>query len=169
MANRTGTNYSAETLAKFGINAELLVGDGASPESFESIAGIRAITPGEVNSSDILLTHLRSPDRHEEHAPGRRDSAPFQFRAIWMPDEESQSNAGGGSGSFAGGGLFFLQRTQAIRNYLIRFDDGGSPVGFEWPFRGYIASLTPGEVVDNNIVELNGSIMPTASYSEALP
>lgn len=169
MANRTGTTYFAETLAKFGINAELLVGDGTSPENFEAIAGIRVITPGEKSSSNIDLTHLRSPDRHTESAPGRRTSGPFQFQAIWMPEEESQSNAGGGSGSFQNGGLFALERTQEIRNFVVRFDDGGSPVGFEWPFRGYVASLQPGEIVDNNVVLLNGSIMPTRDYSASLP
>lgn len=168
MANRTGTNYTAEDLAKYGIDAELLVGDGEVVEHFEAIAGIRAITPGEINSSDIILTHLRSPNRHAEHAPGRRDSGPFQFRAIWMPSEESQNNAGGGTVAFTDGGLFALARTQEIRNYLIRFADGTSP-GFEWPFRGYIASLQPGEVVDNNVVELSGSIQPTLDYSADLP
>lgn len=174
MANRTDTNYTAETLAQFGMNAQLLVGSqGDSPQVFEAIAGIRTITPGEKTTSDILFTHLRSPDAHEEHGPGRRDSGPFQFMAIWMPTEESQSRAGGGSGSFVGGGLFEIERSRQIRDFVIRFADGGmegtSPAGFEWPFRGYIASLQPGEVVDNNIVELSGSIQPVLDYTDSLP
>jgi hypothetical protein len=169
MANRTGTNYTAETLAKYGMNAELMVGDGLSPEGFEAIAGIRTIAPGEKTTSDILLTHLRSPDAHEEHGPGRRDSGPFQFTAIWMPEEESQSLAGGGSDSFTNGGLFKLEQTRQIRNFRIRFAETGSPGRFEWPFRGYIASLQPGSIEDNNIVELNGSIQPVLDYSASLP
>jgi hypothetical protein len=168
MANRTGTNYTAETLAQYGMNAELLVGDITSPEDYEAIAGIRTVAPGEKTTSDILLTHLRSPNAHEEHGPGRRDSGPFQFTAIWMPTEESQSRGGGGTGAFTGGGLFELERTRQIRNFKIRFDNSGSP-GFEWPFRGYIASLQPGTIEDNNIVELSGSIQPVLDYSSSLP
>lgn len=180
--NRTGTFYTAETLAKYGINAELLVGDGASPEEFEAIAGIRLIGPGQKSSQDILLTHLRSPNRHAEHGPGRRDSAAFEFTGIWMPTEQSQSMAGGGSGAFAEGGLFKLEQTQEVRNFLIRLYPNtlteatyiGSPAAppegvFEWPFRGYLASLQPGQIVDNNIVEITGSIQPTGDYSALLP
>lgn len=175
MADRTGTFYAAETLAKYGINAELLVGDGASPENFEAIAGIRVITPGEKSTSDILTTHLRSPDRHAEHAPGRRDSGPIQFTAIWMPSEESQSNAGGGSGVFTDGGLFRLERTQERRNFLIRLygsdaEESSPEDVFDWgPFRAYVASLTPGQIVDNDVVLLNGSLQPTRDYNASLP
>lgn len=175
MADRTGTFYRADTLAKYGINAELLVGDGASPENYEAIAGIRVIQPGEKSTSDILTTHLRSPDRHAEHAPGRRDSAPISFTAIWMPTEESQSNAGGGSGSFTDGGLFRLERTQERRNFLIRLfgedAEAASPDDvFDWgPFRAYVASLTPGQIVDNDVVLLNGSLQPVGDYNAALP
>jgi hypothetical protein len=170
MADRTDTNYTAETLAKYGMNAQLQVAQiGSSPGEWESIAGIRTIEPGEKTTSDILLTHLRSPDAHEEHGPGRRDSGPFSFTAIWMPDEQSQSRAGGGSVAFASGGLFEIERTRQIRDFRIVFEDGGSPEGFKWPFRGYIASLQPGTVEDNNIVELSGSIQPVLDYSSSLP
>lgn len=175
MANRTGTFYRADTLAKYGINAELLVGDGVSPESFEAIAGIRVITPGEKTTSDIPTTHLRSEDRHAEHAPGRRDSGPIQFTGIWMPTEESQSNAGGGSGSFTDGGLFRLERTQERRNFLIRLygadaEEASPDDVFNWgPFRAYVASLQPGQIVDNDVILLNGSLQPVGDYNAALP
>lgn len=168
MPNRTGTHYTSETLAKYGMNAELLCGSKDSPQVFEAIAGIRTVAPGEKTTSDILLTHLRSPNAHEEHGPGRRDSGPFQFTAIWMPTEESQNRAGGGSDAFTEGGLFEMERQREIRDFRIRFDNAGTP-GFEWPFRGYIASLQPGEIVDNNIVELSGSIQPVLDYSSDLP
>ena len=168
MANRTETFYTAEALAMYGMNAQLLVDDLTSPGDYEAIAGIRTITPGEKTTSDILLTHLRSPNAHEEHGPGRRDSGPFEFTAIWMPTEESQSRAGGGTFAFSNGGLFEMERSRQIRNFKIRFDNAGSP-GFEWPFRGYIASLQPGAVEDNNIVELTGSIQPVLDYSSSLP
>ncbi len=169
MANRTETFYSSETLAKYGMNAQLLVGNGASPEVFEAIAGIRAITPGSIDTEDIDLTHLRSPDSHKEHGPGYLDSGPFEFNGIWMPEEESQSYTGGGSGSFVNGGLIAMQAARTIHNFVIRFADGGSPVGFEWPFRGYLSKFQPGEIVGDNIVEFSAALQPARSYIATLP
>ena len=49
MANRTDTYYAA-TGAIHGYGAQLMVGDGASPETFEAIAGVVSITPGRMCS-----------------------------------------------------------------------------------------------------------------------
>lgn len=95
MPDRSNTNYAAED-AIHGYGAQLMVGDGGTPEVFEAIAGVVSITPGEMSTADIDRTHLRSPDAHREHMPGIRDSGPFELEMIWLPKEQSQSNAGGG-------------------------------------------------------------------------
>src|SRR5688572_23094703 len=117
MADRTDTFYAAEA-AIHGYGAQLMVGDGSSPtEGFEAIAGIVSITPGAMNTADIIRTHLRSPDAHEEHMPGLRDSGAFTCEMIWLPHEQSQSNVGGGAGSFTGGGLIDMWTNRTIHNF----------------------------------------------------
>lgn len=166
MSDRTDTFYAAEG-AIHGYGAQLMVGDGASPEAFEAIAGIVSIKPGEMKTADIVRTHLRSPDAHHEHMPGMRDSGPFEVTGVWLPEEESQSNAGGGSGPFASGGLVALWRARTTHNFKIVLNDG-SPAT-EWPFRGYVAGFQPGEIGQDDKIDFTASFMPTQAYDADLP
>lgn len=167
MSDRTDSFYAAEE-AFTGYGAQLMVGDGASPEAFEAIAGIVSITPGAMNTADIDRTHLRSPDAHHEHMPGLRDSAAFTIEGIWLPTEQSQSNQGGGSGAFASGGLVAMWRDRQVRNFKIALRDGGSP-GTDWPFRGYVGQFQPGSLTNNDKVNFTASFMPTQAYDASLP
>jgi hypothetical protein len=169
MADRTDTFYAAdEAIQPYG--AQLLKGDGASPESFQAVAGVTRITPGAMTTEDGRRTHLRSPDAHHEHMPGMRDSAAFGLGLIWMPSDETQSNAGGGSGSFTGGGLIADWRARTIHNWKIRLNNGTSPA-LEWPFRGYVNAFTPGpiDVGSNDPITAEAGIMPTQAYDSSLP
>lgn len=166
MADRTGTFYAAEG-AIHGYGAQLMVGDGASPEVFEAIAGILTITPGEMSTEDISRTHLRSPDAHHEHMPGLRDSGAFTVEGIWLPEEQSQSNAGGGSGSFTSGGIIALWRARTTHNFKIVLNSGSPAV--EWPFRGYVAQFQPGEIGIDDKINFSASFQPTEAYDADLP
>lgn len=168
MPDRSDTFYAAEQ-AIHGYGAQLMKGDGASPtETFEAVAGVRNITPGAMTTADIDRTHLRSPDAHREHMPGLRDSGAFQLAAIWLPHEQSQSNAGGGSGSFTGGGLIADWADRTTHNWKIVMFADGSP-SIEWPFRGYVSQFQPGQIGVDNLVEATVSVQPTESYSADLP
>lgn len=167
MADRTDDFYAAEG-AIHGYGAQLMVGNGASPEAFESIAGVASITPGEMSTADIDRTHLRSPRAHNEHMPGMRDSGAFTVEMIWLPDEQSQSNAGGGSGSFSNGGTIALWRDRSIHNFKIALMGGGSP-GLEWPFRGYVSRFQPGQIGAKDKINASASFMPTEAYDHNLP
>lgn len=163
MADRTGTYYAAEG-AIHGYGAQLLVGDGASPETFEAIAGIVSIRPGEMSTEDIKRTHLRSPDAHHEHMPGLRDSGPFEVTGVWLPTEQSLSNAGGGSGAFASGGLIALWRGRALHNFKIVLAGGT-----EWPFRGYVSKFQPGEIGNADKIDFTAGFQPSEAYDADLP
>jgi hypothetical protein len=164
--NRTGTFYAASGAVQ-GLGAELQVGDGASPEVFEAIAGILSITPGEMTTSDIDRTHLRSPDSHREHMPGIRDSGAFTVTGILLPGEESQNNTGGGSGSFTSGGLIAMWRARTIHNFKVVLNDG-SPSN-EWPFTGYVSQFQPGEITPDDKINFTASFMPTQAYDADMP
>lgn len=163
MSDRTNTYYAA-TGAQSGYGTQLMVGNGASPETFEAIAGVVTITPGDMNTKDILRTHLRSPAAHEEHMPGLRDSGEFAVEGIWLPTEESQSNAGGGSGSFVSGGLVALWRGRATHNFRIVLPDATV-----WPFTGYVSKFQPGSITNDDKIDFTAGFMPTQAYDTALP
>lgn len=169
MPDRTDQFYAAEG-AIHGYGSQLMVGDGSSPEQFEAIAAVVTITPGAMNTADILRTHLRSPDAHQEHMPGLRDSGAFTVEGIWLADEQSQSNTGGGAGPFAGGGLVALWRGRQIHNFkIVVMTAPGSPSGFEWPFRGYVAQFQPGSITGADKINFTASFQPTEAYDAALP
>lgn len=169
MADRTDTFYAAEA-AIHGYGAQLLVGNGASPEVFEAVAAITSITPGDMSTEDIDRTHTRSPDAHMEHMPGMRDSGPFQLEGIWLPKEQSQSNAGGGSGAFANGGLIAMWRDRQTRNFRIDVPYSESSPGLEWgPFRAYISQFQPGEIGVSDKINFSAALQPTQAYDTNLP
>jgi hypothetical protein len=168
MANRTDTFYAAEA-AIHGYGAQLEVGNGSSPtETFQAIAGVISITPGAMNTEDINRTHLRSPDAHHEHMPGLRDSGAFTCEMIWLPTDESQSLAGGGSVAFTGGGLVDMWKNRTIHNFKIVLYDDGSP-SIEWPFRGYVSQFQPGQIGVADKINATVSFQPTEDFSADLP
>jgi hypothetical protein len=166
MANRTGTNYAAEA-SVHGYGAELLVGTSGSPNSFEAIAGVVRITPGEMSTEDIDITHLRSPDAHREHRPGLRNSGAFSVECILLPGEESQNNAGGGDEAFEEGGLVAMWRARTIHDFEIRLGEG-SPY-HSWPFRGYVSSYQLGEIGPDDVIKVTVGFMPTEAFDTGLP
>jgi hypothetical protein len=167
MSNRTNTYYALADDSIHGYGAQLMVGNGASPEVFEAIAGVVTITPGEMTTADIDTTHLRSPDAHREHRAGIRNSGAFTVSGIWLPGEQSQSNAGGGSGAFASGGLVALWRGRANHNFRVQVPDG-SP-GISWDFRGYVSQFQPGAIGLDDKIDFTASFMPTQAYDADLP
>ena len=167
MADRTGTYYPASDDAIHGYGGELQVGDGGSPETFESIAGLRTITFGAMETADLDATHLRSPDAHREHRAGIRDSGAFECTGVWLPTEQSQSNTGGGSGAFASGGLIALWRGRQNHNFRVVLAEGSPSNEFE--FRGYVQRFQPGEIGLDNIIEFSAAFQPSQAFDTGLP
>lgn len=165
MSDVTDQFYSGEAIHGYG--AQLLLGDGASPESFDAVADVASITPGDMTTAVIEKTHLRSPEAHREKMPGLRDSGPFTVQLNWRPDHESQSNAGGGAGSFASGGLVAIWRNRTTHNWKIVLNDG-SPAT-EWPFRGFISKFQPGEIGPDDKIGATVEITPESDFSADLP
>lgn len=165
MADLTGTYYASEAFIGYG--AEVLVGDGASPEGFEAIAGVVSVTPGDWTTAVIDKTHLRSPAAHREKLLGLRDSGPFVMEMHCRPKHESQANAGGGSGSFASGGLISKWIDRAELNWIIRVKDGSPET--ELPFVGGITRYQWGEITVEGLVQLTVEVTPLQDFSSQLP
>lgn len=169
MSDRSNTFYAVADSAIHGYGAQLMVGDGGGSETFQAIAAILSITPGDMSTADIDTTHLRSPDAHREHRAGIRDSGAFTVTGVWLPTDESQSNAGGGSGSFTSGGLIALWRGRQNHNFKIVLPDNEGSPSIEWPFRGYVSQFQPGEIGVDDKINFTASFMPTEAYDSDLP
>lgn len=165
MADLTGTYYAAEGIHGYG--SEWLISDGTSPGNFEAVPYVKKITPGAMTTAVLDKTHLRSPAAHREKKAGLRDSGPFAIEMIYTPKHESQSNAGGGAGAFASGGLFYLWINRVERDMEITFQDG-SPVTV-LPFRGVITKCQVGEIGEDGIVPLMVEVTPLQDFSADLP
>ena len=169
MADVTDTTYTVADDAIPAFGTQWLIGDDASPETFQAVKGVVAFTPGASTRSTIDVTHLRSPENHEEVIAGLRRSEPFSGTLIWLPDDESQSYAGGGSGSFTGGGLAKIAETGEIRTHKLKFASPVSP-DKEMTFRGFVLEFTPA-----TNIEIDGKlgatiqIKPSGSYLSTLP
>lgn len=166
MANLTDTYYAGEAFHGYG--SQLMVGDGGgSPEGFEAIADITEISFGDMTTAVIEKTHLRSPEAHREKLAGFRDSGAFTVKGNYRPSHESQSNAGGGSGSFVSGGLVAIWRTREERNFKLVLSDG-SP-GTELPFRAIVSKFQPGTVGTEGKVDFTAEFTPLQDFSADLP
>jgi hypothetical protein len=169
MADRTDTTYR-NTSARIGHLAQLKLGNQASPEVFQAVANVKSIQPGAMTAEVVDVTHLRSPEFHREKIAGMRDTGPFSCVISWDPTDESHSNAGGGSGSFTGGGLAALARSRAERNWMIEFDvlQFGSPA-LQWPFAGVVTNFTPGPIESPTELTATLEITPLRDVTAALP
>lgn len=158
--DRTGTYYAA-TEGEIGYGAQVLVGDGTSPEVFEAVAGVRSITMPETNFADVNRTHLRSPNRHHEHAAGMRDSSEMSVEGVYLKSEVSLTAAGGGTGPFAAGGLPTLSEDGVTRNFKVRLPDGVTEVDIT----GYIKGFSLTNIGTEDIIGYKFSIMPSQAIT----
>jgi hypothetical protein len=173
MADLTDTYYPSEGIHGYG--TQWLIGDGAKPiEGFEAVPYVKRVTPGDMTTEVMDKTHLRSPAAHREKKAGLRDSGAFAIELIWTPKHESQSNAGGGTGVFAAGGLFAMWRKRQELNMKLVIEDGDEaaqpPVeATELPFRGVITKCQVGEIGEDGIIPLNVEVTPLQDFSANLP
>ena len=168
-------DFYANDVAFIGYGAQLLMGaaaGGPSPDgspdedTYTPIGYVMSITPGEMTSNIIQATHLRSIGAHHEKVVGLRDSGPFSCELVWAPTEESQSNAGGGAGAFASGGLMAVWTNREERNFRIVLPDDAAT---EWDFVGAVSRFQPGEIGLENIVTATVEITPLSDSTQFLP
>lgn len=160
--DRTGLFYSAEE-GFIGYGAQVLIGNGASPEQFEAVAGVKSVTMPETMFADTDLTHLRSPNRHKEHKAGMRDSTEMSVEGIYLPSEDSLTSTGGGTGAFQNGGLPTLAEDGVNRNVVVRLPTGSPELEVE--IRGYIKGFSLTNVGTEEVVGYKFSVMPAQAIT----
>jgi hypothetical protein len=166
MADLTGTYYAAEG-REHGWGAQLLVGNGvvgSSPQTYEAVAEVVRIRPGGLTTATFTRTHLRSPNAHVELQAALRSSEAWEVECNYRPTHESQSQAGGGSGSFISGGMLGLNIARTNKDFVIRLASG-----FEFPIQGFCSGYTIGEIGSDDGISLTMTITPLGDYSGDLP
>ena len=166
MADLTNTYYAAQG-SVHGYGSQFMVGDGASPEAFEAVAEVSEIVFGDMSTVVFERTHLRSLNAHREKLAGLRDSGPFSMKLNYRPGHESQNRVGGGSGSFASGGVLNLWINRTTKNFKIVMSD--SPAT-EIPFAGVITKYQPGTIGPDGGTDLTVEVTPIdGAWHSTLP
>ena len=173
MANVTDTFYAGE--AFIGYKAQLLVGQGDSPETFVAVADVTMIEPGNTPAGIINKTHLRSPGRAHEKMSTIRDLGPFKLAGNYRPGHGSHALAGGDGfaatsspDDASGKSLPALHRSQAENNFKIEVVDA-SDATITIDFRGVVSDYKIGQIVLDQKVEFTADIQPLSDWTGGLP
>lgn len=164
MADVTGTFYAGGAWVGYG--TELRIGQGETPtESFVAVPDIMSITPGDMSTGIVDVTHLRSLDRHREKKGTIRDSGPFQISGNYRPGHGGHTVAGG-DGFNATHNLPALWRDVREANFEIELpvDAAGSPAQV-LEFRGVVTKYQIGNITIDQKVEFTAEITPLGAYT----
>ncbi len=174
MADITELYYAGDAFIGYG--TQFLVGqDDGSPESFTAVPDIESITPGDMTTGIVNITHLRSPDRHHEKKGTIRDSGPIVCAGNYRPSHGAHKHAGGDGFTTTTNLLYLWEHVIECNFQLVlpdREDAGasGSPlVGIVLPFRGVITRYQIGVMGLEEKVPFTLEVTPLRSYSAGLP
>jgi hypothetical protein len=159
MADVTGTYYANDT--DIGYGAELLVGQGTSPETWAAVKSVVSVDLGKLSAEIIKRTHLRSLNRHHEKTTGLADAEPITVEVNWDPLHGSH-NRGGSDGFTLGKGLLGLQISQATNNFRAVLQINGSP--FNWDFTGKVSGYKPAKISNDELLIATFEITPVSDY-----
>lgn len=86
----------ADSDAHTGFGALLLKGDGASPENFVAVMGVKSMTGPNISRTTHDVTDMQSPSGWKEFIGGLVDGGEVQFDANLLPHNETQNQEDGG-------------------------------------------------------------------------
>jgi predicted secreted protein len=85
----------ADSAAHIGLGAQLLKGDGQSPENFVAVLGIKSITGPGIKRDAIDVTDMNS-GTFREYIGGLVTGGTISFDANFLPADGSQNQSDGG-------------------------------------------------------------------------
>lgn len=171
--NITDLYYAGEAFIGYG--SQFLVGQGDSPETFTAAPDINSITPGDMTTGIVDITHLRSPDRHREKKGTLRDSGAIVCEGNYRPNHGAHKRTGG-DGFSATHNLLELWRNVTENNFQLVFPDredagaSGSPLtGIALDVAGVITRYQIGVMGLDTKVPFTLEVTPLRDYSAGLP
>lgn len=129
----------AETQAKIGYGTLLKFGDGASPESFTTVAEVINIDGPGLSRSIPEATHMESPDGYREYLAGLKDGEEVTVECNFLPGNATQDPSTGVLSFFESG---------ARKNWQVVWPF--SPA-VTWEFSGIVTGFQPTTPVDDKI------------------
>lgn len=127
----------------------LKMGDGASSETFATIAELRDITPPELSSDIEDVTSHSSTGGYEEVLPdGVLKTGEVTFEINYVPTATTHN---------ATAGLIKDWKNKTKRNFQLVFSDGG---GSTWAFAAYVTKVAPKAPV-KGILRADVTLKPT--------
>jgi predicted secreted protein len=73
----------------------LQLGDGATSESFASIAELTDVNAPAMTKDSIEVSNYGSTDRFREYIPGMKDGGSVSFEANWLPNNSTHDESTG--------------------------------------------------------------------------
>lgn len=161
----TDTFYAGDAFIGYG--AQFMVGQGdGSPETFVAVPDIEKITPGDMTTGVVQITHLRSPGRHHEKKGTIRDSGAIVLMGNYRPDHGAHKQSGG-DGFDDNHSLLNLWRNVVENNFKIVLPEDANNI--EIPLRGVVTKYQIGEIGLDGKVPFTAEITPLRDYSGDLP
>lgn len=114
--------------------AQLQVGDGANPENFATVAGVKDISGPAISRDLVEVTSHDSADGYEEHVPTIRRSGEVTFDLNWDPSDATHDMTTG---------LGALVDSDDATNFRLVY----ARIGYEWQFAGYVTNFSTGAPV----------------------
>lgn len=79
-----------------GMGAQLLRGDGSSPENFVAVMGIKSIQGPNMQRDTHDTTDMNQPDNYRQFVGGLVDAGEVSFDANFLADDDTQNQEDGG-------------------------------------------------------------------------
>src|SRR5690606_30062497 len=76
--------------AILGIETEVKIGNGASPEVFTLLPEIKSISFGGFTAEEVDTTHMQSPNRYREKRATLKDSTSVTLESHYLPENTAQ-------------------------------------------------------------------------------
>ena len=137
----------AATVGTSGFGTLFKAGDGASSETFATIAEVKSISGPGLSMDTIDATHMESPSNYREVLPSFKDGGEVTLEVNFLPGTSAQTVVT----------TDFEARTR--RNFQVQWSDTANTT---WSFAGYYTGFSPSAVVDD-ILTASITIKTTAN------
>lgn len=117
----------------------LKIGDGATAETFTSIAEVTNIQGPGLTADSLDMTHHASPSAFREFVQGLKDGGEVTLDLNYIPTAATQD---------ASSGLLNDYENGTLRNFELVFPDAGNTT---WSITGIVTNFTPAAPVDGKL------------------
>lgn len=146
--------YKAST-GRAGLGVTLEVSDGASPPMWATVGNVTQLSGGGGTTNMLSTTHMASPDRYAEFAPGLKTSSAWTGTVQFDPDDPTLDSSTG---------LKKFFEDQTLETFRLNFTNLGITFGLETD--GYVSELGNIEFGAESIMSQSFTLTPKGAVRE---